>query len=246
VSGPEHWIWGRQPVLEAILAKTAHSVLIARNVGAGQSIHSIEKEATRAGIPIQRVDSSAIERIAPGAVSQGVAASVRLALFTEVADVLDQIPNDTVALLVALDRVQDPHNLGAVLRSADAAGAHGVVFPARHAATVSGGVAKASAGAMHHVKMAQVTNLARSLEEIRRRNIWVVGLDGHADRSLFNVDLSVPLCVVVGGEESGLRRLTRDHCDILARIPMRGSVSSLNASVAAGVALFEAVRQRGE
>jgi 23S rRNA (guanosine2251-2'-O)-methyltransferase len=231
-------------VLEAVLARTATEVLIARNARASQTIDTIAEEATRGGILVQHVEAGSIERLAPGAVAQGVAARVHLPLVTEIGDLLDCLPADKPALLVALDQVQDPHNLGAVLRSADAAGSHGVFFPSRRSVTISGAVAKASAGAIHHVRLAEVTNLARSLEEVRRRNIWVIGLDGQANETIFDVDLRSPSCLVVGSEEGGLRRLTREHCDVLAKIPMSGSISSLNASVAAGVALFEAVRQR--
>ena len=148
------------------------------------------------------------------------------------------------ALLVVLDGIEDPHNIGAVLRSVDAAGAHGVVRQARHAAPLDGVAMKASAGAAATVRVATVVNIARAVEELKDAGVWTVGLAGDAAERYDAVDLTVPTAIVLGAEGSGLRRLVRERCDRLVSIPMRGSVSSLNVSVAAGVTLFEAIRQR--
>src|SRR5262249_37490741 len=139
---------------------------------------------------------------------------------------------------------EDPHNVGAILRTADAAGCDGVVRQSRHAARLDGAAAKASAGAVAHVKVAEVVNIARALEDLKAVGVWTVGLAGDAPMSYTNVDLTVPTALVVGAEGAGLRRLVRERCDVLAAIPMGGHVQSLNVSVAAGIALFEAVRQR--
>jgi 23S rRNA (guanosine2251-2'-O)-methyltransferase len=147
-------------------------------------------------------------------------------------------------LLLILDGVTDPHNLGACLRTADAAGAHAVVIPKDRAASVDGVVRKVAAGAAEFVPVATVTNLARTLEVLKERGIWVVGTDGDAEQALYSADLKRPLALVLGAEGTGMRRLTRDRCDFLVRIPMAGHVQSLNVSVAAGIALFEALRQR--
>ncbi len=147
-------------------------------------------------------------------------------------------------LIVVLDGIEDPHNLGAILRAADAAGADGVVRQTRHAAALGGAAAKASAGAVAHVRVADVVNIARAIEELKEAGVWTVGLAGDAPRAYDDVDLTVPTALVVGAEGAGLRRLVRERCDWLAAIPMAGRVSSLNVSVAAGIALFEAVRQR--
>jgi 23S rRNA (guanosine2251-2'-O)-methyltransferase len=147
-------------------------------------------------------------------------------------------------LLLVLDGVTDPHNLGACLRSADAAGAHAVLIPRDRAATVDATVRKVAAGAAEFVPVASVTNLARCLDQLKERGIWVVGTDGAAPQTLYAADLKRPLALVLGAEGSGMRRLTRERCDFLVRIPMAGHVESLNVSVAAGVALFEARRQR--
>jgi 23S rRNA (guanosine2251-2'-O)-methyltransferase len=147
-------------------------------------------------------------------------------------------------LLVVLDGIEDPHNLGAITRSVDAAGAHGIIRQARHAAALDGAAAKASAGAIAVVPFATVVNIARTLEELKEANVWTIGLAGEASDPYDIVDYTLPTAIVLGSEGEGLRRLTRDRCDRLVRIPMAGAVDSLNVSVAAGVTLFEAARQR--
>ena len=140
---------------------------------------------------------------------------------------------------------RDPHNFGAILRSVDAAGAHGIVRQTRHSAPLGGAASKASAGALAHVRIADVVNIARALEELKESGIWTVGLAGDAPQPYDRIDFTVPTALVLGAEGTGLRRLVRERCDMLAAIPMKGHVDSLNVSVAAGVVLFEAVRQRG-
>jgi 23S rRNA (guanosine2251-2'-O)-methyltransferase len=148
------------------------------------------------------------------------------------------------ALIVVLDGIEDPQNVGAILRSADAAGATGLVRQARHAAPLEGATARASAGAVHHVRIATVVNIARALEELKSLNVWAVGLAGDAPEAYDEVDYRQPTAFVLGAEGTGLRRLVRESCDRLVSIPMAGELSSLNVSVSAGIALFEAVRQR--
>ena len=143
-----------------------------------------------------------------------------------------------------LDGIEDPHNVGAILRTVDAAGADGVIRQSRHAASLDGAAAKASAGAMSHVKVADVVNIARALEELKSAGVWTVGLAGDATKPYDEVDLTLPTALVVGAEGTGLRRLVRERCDWLVSLPMAGHVQSLNVSVATGIALFEAVRQR--
>jgi 23S rRNA (guanosine2251-2'-O)-methyltransferase len=150
----------------------------------------------------------------------------------------------TPALIVVLDSIEDPHNVGAILRSLDAAGGDGLVRQSRHAARLDGAAAKASAGAVSHVKIAEVVNIARAIETLKDGGVWTVGLAGDAPRRYDDIDLTVPTAIVVGAEGTGLRRLVRERCDWLVSIPMAGHVQSLNVSVAAGIALFEAVRQR--
>jgi 23S rRNA (guanosine2251-2'-O)-methyltransferase len=183
-----------------------------------------------------------LDRLTHGGVHQGIAAEVRPVDRYDVADLV-QGARDT-PLIVVLDGIEDPHNVGAILRTADAAGVDGVIRQSRRAAPLDGAAAKASAGAVSHVKVADVVNIARALEELKEAGVWTVGLAGDSAKRLDQVDLTVPTALVLGAEGSGLRRLVRDRCDWLASIPMRGHVQSLNVSVAAGIALFEAVRQR--
>jgi 23S rRNA (guanosine2251-2'-O)-methyltransferase len=146
--------------------------------------------------------------------------------------------------LLALDRVQDPHNLGALLRTAEAAGVAGMIVPQSRSAALTGTVVKTSAGAAARVPVLSVPNLVRTLDEVKRAGVWTAGLDRDADQTVFEADLTVPLLLVVGGEGEGLRRLTRERCDLLLRLPMAGSIASLNASVAGAIAMYEVVRQR--
>jgi 23S rRNA (guanosine2251-2'-O)-methyltransferase len=147
-------------------------------------------------------------------------------------------------LVLVLDGIEDPANLGAILRTADGAGVHGVIIPKHRAVGLTGVVARTSAGAIEHVPVAQVTNLVSALEELKAAGLWVVGADPKAPQNLYEIDLTPPLVLVIGGEGKGLRRLVREHCDLLIRLPMHGSMSSLNVAVATGVLLFEIVRQR--
>jgi 23S rRNA (guanosine2251-2'-O)-methyltransferase len=201
--------------------------------------------ARQRGVSIERVDGSLLERAAHGGVHQGLVAEVDAPREYTPADLVAAAAPDA-ALLVVLDGVEDPHNVGAILRTVDAAGAHGVIRQARRAAALDGVVAKASAGAVASVRVATVVNIARALEELKESNVWVVGLSDGAEERYEQVDLTLPTAIVLGAEGAGMRRLVRERCDRVVALPMRGSVSSLNVSVAAGIMLYEAVRQRGE
>jgi 23S rRNA (guanosine2251-2'-O)-methyltransferase len=199
--------------------------------------------AKKAGVPIERTDAASLDRAAKGGVHQGVAADVDAPRDYAVEDLVAAAAPEA-PLLVVLDGVEDPYNVGAILRSIDAAGGHGAVRQARHAASLDGVVAKASAGAVASVRIATVVNIARALEELKEAGVWTVGLAAEATEHYDQVDLTLPTALVLGAEGTGLRRLVRERCDRLASIPMRGHVTSLNVSVAAGVMLFEAARQR--
>jgi len=205
----------------------------------------LKQTAETAGVHVQVVGADALAKIAGDVNHQGAVAAVRpLKPWDEddLAEALGGLSED--ALLLILDGVTDPHNLGACLRTADACGVHAVILPKDRSATVDGVVRKVAAGAAEFVPVASVTNLARTLDALKRSGVWVVGLDGEAAQSLFAADLKRPLAVILGAEGAGMRRLTRERCDFVVRIPMIGQVESLNVSVAAGVALFEARRQR--
>jgi 23S rRNA (guanosine2251-2'-O)-methyltransferase len=233
-------IYGINPVLEALRAARVKEVRVSERAG-GRALEAL-KAADREGIAVRRVPPGELDRLTHGGVHQGIAAELLPIDRYDVGDLV-RGARDT-PLLVVLDGIEDPHNVGAILRTADAAGADGVIRQTRRAAPLDGVAAKASAGAVSHVKIADVVNIARAIEELKEAGVWTVGLAGDSSKRLDQVDLTVPTALVVGAEGSGLRRLVRDRCDWLASIPMRGHVQSLNVSVAAGIALFEAVRQR--
>ena len=201
--------------------------------------------ARAAKIKIHKSPRAALDRMSDGVKHQGVVARLRTTPVQKEQDLesfLAQLP--PMPLLLVLDGVQDPHNLGACLRSADAAGAHGVIVPRDHSAPLSAVARRAASGAAETVPVFQVVNLARTLRELKAAGVWLAGASQEADTDIFHADLRRPLAIVLGGEGKGLRRLTHEECDMLVRIPMAGTVESLNVSVAAGVCLFEAVRQR--
>ena len=201
--------------------------------------------ADKANVPVRRVSRGELDELVSGVSHQGVVAETGAAPIVGEKDLpgfLDALQSP--AFLLVLDGVQDPHNLGACLRSADAAGVDAVILPRDRCAPLNATVRKVACGAAESVPVVRVTNLARTLRSIRDTGIWIYGAAGEAETSLYDTDLSGPLALVLGGEGKGLRRLTREHCDGLMAIPLCGSVSSLNVSVAAGICLFEARRQR--
>jgi len=205
---------------------------------------SLKERAQAAGIRVQTLSGESLAKLAGEVAHQGAVAAVRPLKGWDEHDLLAALSEIDSPLLLILDGVTDPHNLGACLRTADAAGAHAVVIPKDRAASVDGVVRKVAAGAAEFVPVATVTNLARAIDMLKERGVWVVGTDGDAPESLYGADLDRPLALVLGAEGDGMRRLTRERCDFLVRIPMAGHIESLNVSVAAGVALFEAGRQR--
>ncbi len=240
-------IEGRNPVLEALRSdRPVSKVLLARNIERHSVIAEIIHLAKARGIPVEYVERPAIERQSQTGANQGVLA---LAAAKEYAD-LDEllaIPavKKEIPFFVVLDGIEDPHNLGAVLRTADAAGVHGVVIRERRAVGLTPVVEKASAGALEYMPVAQVANISQTIEALKKNNIWVVGIDQSGDIDYTKVDYRPPTAIVIGGEGQGLADLVKKRCDFLARIPMKGKISSLNASVAAGVMMYEVVRQRG-
>ena len=236
-------IYGINPVLEALRAGRVDTIRVSRRGDA--RLGGIVEAAKNAGVAITRVEANELDRAAHGGVHQGVVALVQDRDSFGLDDLVSPATSSAGApLIVVLDGIEDPHNVGAILRTVDAAGASGVVRQQRHAAPLGGAAAKASAGAVSHVKVADVVNIARALEELKEAGVWTVGLAGDAGKRYDEVDLSLPTALVVGAEGTGLRRLVRERCDWLVSIPMQGHVQSLNVSVALGVALFEAVRQR--
>jgi 23S rRNA (guanosine2251-2'-O)-methyltransferase len=239
------WIWGRHPVLEALRSRRVSELLVASGRKPVPILRDILEEARRQGVSIREAPASELEAMAPGANMQGAAALVDMPVLDSVDDLMATATRGTTApFFLVLDQIQDPHNFGALLRTADAAGVHAVVVPERRSAPLSGTVAKTSAGALSYVPILEVINLVRTLDELKRKGVWVAGLDASSPLTVFEADLTAPLALVIGGEGEGLRRLTRERCDLLLSLPMRGSIESLNASVAGSVAMYEALRQR--
>jgi 23S rRNA (guanosine2251-2'-O)-methyltransferase len=233
-------IYGINPVLEALRAGHVRSVRVAHRHD--RRLAELLEVARKSAASVEQVEAGELDRLSRGAVHQGVVAEVEAARNWSIGEVLAAAPGP--ALVVVLDGVEDPHNFGAILRVVDAAGADGVVRQTRHSAGIDGIAAKASAGAMAHVRIASVVNISRAIEELAGANVWTVGLVAGTAQRYSDLDLTQPTAIVLGAEGSGLRRLVRERCDILASLPMRGRVESLNVSVAAGIVLFEAVRQR--
>lgn len=231
-------VYGVNPVLEALRAERVRAVRLAV---ASRRTAEIRRLAQEIGVPVVRVSPAALDRMAGGAAHQGVAGVVSppepVTLDALIGGL--RVP----ALLLVLDGIEDPRNLGAILRSAEAAAVDGVIRQTRRAAPV-GQVAKSSAGASSHVRLLSVVNIARAVTALQAAGVWAVGLEAGGDDLYRDVDLTLPTAFVLGSEGRGLRRLVRDRCDRVASIPMLGRVNSLNVAVAAGIALFEAVRQR--
>ena len=234
-------IYGINAVTEALRAGRVLSLRAGKR--SDRRLLELIAQAELSRIPIRRVSDHELDRESGASSHQGVIADVKETEAYDLDDLIRDAPSP--ALLVVLDGIEDPHNFGAIVRSVDAAGAHGVVRQTRHSAPLGGATSKASAGALSHVKIADVVNIARAVDELKDAGIWTVGLAGDAPQTYDKIDFTVPTAVVLGAEGTGLRRLVRERCDMLASIPMKGHVDSLNVSVAAGVVLFEAVRQRG-
>lgn len=242
-------VYGLIPVLEILRAGSKHLEQITIAEGARhERLRELVELAKRARVPVHRVPRSAIDRTLPGVTHQGVVAKTAAAKYRDPDELLDelslQVTTDNKPLVLGLDAVEDPRNLGAILRTAECAGVGGVFIPERRAVGLTPTVAKAAAGALEHVPVARVTNLVQLIEQLKQRNIWVIGAadDGSSDYTEW--DWTVPSALFLGGEGSGLHRLVRERCDALVRIPVHGRIKSLNVSVAAGIILFEAVRQR--
>lgn len=239
-----HYIYGINSVAEALKARGRAFEW----VGMAKERHDIRlqrllDDCRKLGIQVRFVERTELDRMAGTAAHQGVVAVTSAKQYNNLDDVISS-KRGQHSLLVVLDGLEDPHNLGAILRTSDAAGVDGVVIPDRRAAGVTGTVTKVSAGASEHMPIAKVTNIARTIEELKDRNIWTVGLDERGQQSYEALDYKMDCALVLGAEGKGLHDLVKKKCDFLVSIPMLGKVPSLNVSVAAGVVLYEIVRQR--
>ncbi|WP_428942596.1 23S rRNA (guanosine(2251)-2'-O)-methyltransferase RlmB [Xanthomonas oryzae] len=246
MSKQNQWIVGVNAVASSVEndADNVREVLIEAG-SKNPRLTEIEEQARRKGIDVRRVNTQALDGVGGQVRHQGVAAryaAARLWAENELEGLVEAAEGR--ALVLILDGVQDPHNLGACLRSAAAAGVTAVVIPKDKSASVNATVRKTSVGAADRIPVVAVTNLARCLRDLQKQGVWLYGLAGEAEASLYSVDLRGNVGLVLGGESDGLRRLTREHCDGLVKIPMPGEIESLNVSVATGVTLFEVVRQR--
>jgi 23S rRNA (guanosine2251-2'-O)-methyltransferase len=235
-------LYGRHPILEALRAgRVAKRVVVAKGVTMEANLEEIFSRAKAQGAAIEETDRGRLEDIAHSEHHQGVAAYFDARKVMKLAELLEQ----NTDLLVVLDGIQDPQNLGAIARVADAAGADGLVLGKARAASVTGAVAKASAGAVEHVNIVEVVNIASALEELKKAGFWCVGLDVSGTQRYDEFDYKGKIALVVGAEGEGLRHLTKQRCDALVKLPMLGAVESLNAATAAAVLLYEVGRQRG-
>lgn len=241
----EELIAGKHPVLEALRSgREINKIWIAD--GAQKSLtQPITAEAKKLGIVVQFVDKRKLDNMAQGVAHQGVIAQAAAFAYAELEDLLEiAAKREETPFLLLLDEIEDPHNLGSILRTAECTGVHGVVIPKRRSAGLTATVMKTSAGAAEHVAVARVTNLAQTIDRLKEAGIWIAGTDVSASQDVYNMKFDMPLAVVIGNESKGMGRLIKEKCDFLVKLPMLGRLNSLNASVAAGVLMYEVVRQR--
>ncbi|MBQ7108746.1 MAG: 23S rRNA (guanosine(2251)-2'-O)-methyltransferase RlmB [Clostridia bacterium] len=238
-------IYGRNPVIEALETNhTMDKILIQDGLRHSQ-IGYIRNLAKERGIVYQFVDKRKLDKMAEGENHQGVVALAAAQSYTELEELISRAKNsDRQPLLVIADGITDPHNLGSIIRTANAAGAHGVIIPKNRSVSLNSVVAKVSAGAIEHTPVARVTNIAQTIEVLKKEGFWIVGTALEGTQLCYECDMTGAMGIVIGSEGEGMSRIVREHCDFLVKIPMLGKTESLNASVAAGVLLYEAVRQR--
>ena len=237
----EDIIFGRAPVLEAL--KNSHPIykIIIKSGPYAKSLIPVIDEAKKRNIVIQQADGARLDRMANGENHQGVIAMISAYSYVSVNDI---ISGKDDAFVIICDKITDPHNLGAIIRTANCVGADGVIIPKRDSAGVNSVVMKTSAGAVEYTPVAKVTNLASTIDELKERGFWITAADMDG-QSMYDIDFKGKIAIVVGSEGKGVSRLVREKCDFIAQIPMYGEINSLNASVAAAVLMYEAVRQRG-
>lgn len=243
----QEWIAGKHSLLEALRAgRTINKIWVAE--GAQKHLtQPILAEAKNRGIVVQFVDKRKLDQMAPGMQHQGVVAQAAPYAYVEVEELLARAAErEEPPFLLILDEIEDPHNLGSILRTAECTGVHGVIIPKRRSAAVTATVSKTSAGAVEYVPVARVTNLVQTMEQLKEAGVWIVGTDVAAKEEIYGGGdiLSGSVAVVIGNENQGMGRLVRENCDVLLKLPMNGRLNSLNASVAAGVVMYEVLRRR--
>jgi 23S rRNA (guanosine2251-2'-O)-methyltransferase len=240
----ENIVAGRNPVIELLKSdRTVDKLFVAKGSMEG-SISVIISMAREKGIVISEVDRKKLDSLAGGSTHQGVAAQVTPYSYYTVEDMLkDAEDKGQEPFLIILDEIEDPHNLGSIIRTANVCGAHGVIIPKRRSATMTPIVTKASAGAVEYTKVAKVTNITQTIKELKEKGLWIIGTDMDGEYC-YSSNLKGPIAIVIGNEGKGISRLVRDNCDLVVKIPVLGQINSLNASVAAGIIMYEIVRQR--
>ncbi|GAB6992513.1 23S rRNA (guanosine(2251)-2'-O)-methyltransferase RlmB [Paenibacillus pini] len=242
----EELIAGKHSVTEAMRSgRTINKIWIAENAQKHLTL-PIVAEAKKLGIVIQQVDRRKLDQLTPDVQHQGVVAQVAPYAYAEVDDLLLAAEAKGEApFLIILDEIEDPHNLGSILRTADCTGAHGVIVPKRRSAQITATVSKTSAGAVEYVPVARVTNLSQTMDQLKEKGVWIVGTDLEAVQDMYETNVfDGPVAIVIGNEGKGIGRLIREKCDVLVKLPMSGRINSLNASVAAGVVMYEVLRRR--
>lgn len=241
---PEDMLAGRNAVMEALKGSSRINRLMVADGSSEGSIRELIAVAKEKGVPVQFLERSKLDSMAKGIKHQGVLAQVSPVEYVELEDILSKArEKQEDPFIILLDELEDPHNLGAILRSADAAGAHGVLIPKRRSCPLSATVAKTSAGAVEHVPVARIGNIVQTIKALKEEGLWVAGADMDG-KNYYEADLTGPLLLVVGNEGQGIGRLVKEQCDFIVRIPMLGAINSLNASVAGSVLMFEVTKQR--
>jgi 23S rRNA (guanosine2251-2'-O)-methyltransferase len=238
-------IIGRQPVLEALKSETAIEKIFVLHHAHSAVVEKIRFLAKRRGVPVVETNVERIQELTTDEHSQGIVALASSKSYVELEELLDAAKKKgEPPLLLILDEIEDPQNLGALIRSAECAGVHGVIIPKHHSATINETVARTSAGASSHMPISRVTNIAQTLDELKSHGVWVIGSDAEGEKAYFDADYRGPTALVVGNEGRGIRRLVKEKCDFLVKIPMYGRLESLNASVSGALLMFEAARVR--
>lgn len=242
---PEGMIEGRNALTEALRAGRAIDKVYVANGDTNRSLSHLIAQAKQAGAVIVRTERAKLDLMSPTGAHQGVIASVAAHDYSSIDDIFARAEaRGEAPLIVICDELSDPHNLGAIIRSAECAGAHGVIIPKRRSVGLTAVVSKTSAGALEYMPVARVSNITQAIRELKDRGVWVLGTTAEGTTRLYDADLRGPAAIIIGNEGEGMSRLVADSCDYLVSIPMRGQISSLNASAAAAILLYEAVRQR--
>ena len=243
---PEGMIEGRNAVTEALRSGRAIDKIYVAGGDTNRTLNHLVAQAKQAGAVVSVVDRAKLDQMSPTGAHQGIIASVAAHSYATVEEMLQRAAErGEPPLLVICDELTDPHNLGAIMRTAECAGAHGVIIPRRRSVGLTAVVAKTSAGAVEYMPVARVANITNTIRQLQQQGVWIFGTAADGNTTLYEADLKGPAAIVIGNEGEGMSRLVAEHCDFKVSIPMKGQISSLNASAAAAILLYEAVRQRG-